>query len=222
MVALAAISPGMLMSLTNADRASQGVPALSENALLDEAAQMKADDMAAKGYYSHITPEGYTPFYWFQKVGYDYLDIGENLDLIYSGDETTVNNAWMGSSEHRANILLPQFTEIGAGVAEGKYQGIEGTFSVELFGTPMPPPSPLKPASAPAPAEHPVPPEMITASSSAAAPIAAVPTLSTPSWATFQIQYSPQGFAYLLQIFVLSIQESTRELLVLLSSGGVY
>ena len=218
--------------LANADRAAQDVPALSENSLLDEAAQMKADDMAAKGYYSHITPEGYTPLYWFQKVGYQYLNAGENLDIIYSGDEETINNAWMGSPEHRANILLPQFTEMGAGIAEGKYQGIEGTFAVQLFGTPMPPPAPLKPKPALTlplpPVQQPVPIKMITASSSS--PIstptplqsATAAVASTPSWAIFQIQYSPERFAYALQIFILSIQESTRELLVQLSLGGVY
>ncbi len=229
--AFAALDPRLIISLTNGDRASYGVPVLAENALLDEAAQMKADDMAAKGYYSHITPEGYTPFYWFDAVGYRYLNVGENLDVIYFGDEGTVNDAWMGSPEHRANILLPQFTEVGAGVASGLYQAKQGTFIVELFATPLPPPSPLKPvppsSAPPAPpagaararAQPLAPPVMIPAPSPE--PAAATSTF-TPRWALFQIQYNPQRFVYSLQTFILSIQESTRQFLVQLSPDGVY
>jgi len=232
-VVFAALSPEVIIQLANGDRAAQGVPALAESPLLDEAAQMKADDMAAKGYYSHITPEGYTPLHWFDAVGYQYLNAGENLDLIYSGNEETINNAWMGSPEHRANILLPQFTEMGAGIAEGKYQGVEGVFAVEEFGTPMSPPVPLKPKPAPAPpsplpVQHPIPIKMVTGSSSAPVSTrtllqnATAAVASTPRWAIFQIQYSPERFAYALQVFILSIQESTRELLVQLSLDGVY
>ena len=141
--ASAAILPGALELLTNTDRAASGVVSLSDNPLLDEAAQMKATDMVARGYYGHASPEGWLPFHWLDAVGYNYLNVGENLDLVYSGTETTVNSDWMGSTEHRTNILLPQFTETGVGAASGVYEGSNVTFVVELFATP-------RPASAPA------------------------------------------------------------------------
>ena len=136
--ASAAILPGALEALTNGDRASAGVPVLADNPLLDEAAQMKANDMLQNQYYAHISPSGRSPFYWLDAVGYKYLNVGENLDLVYSGTEATVNADWMNSTEHRTNILLPQFTETGIGSASGTYEGNNVTFVVELFATPMP------------------------------------------------------------------------------------
>src|SRR4051812_14648700 len=50
---LAAVQQGALISLTNTERAGQKIGALAENKTLDAAAQQKADDMAAKSYFSH-------------------------------------------------------------------------------------------------------------------------------------------------------------------------
>src|SRR3989344_3789576 len=59
---LAAVLPGVLTTLTNEDRADNNVPSLVENKLLDQAAQLKAEDMAAKGYFAHTSPEGKSPW----------------------------------------------------------------------------------------------------------------------------------------------------------------
>lgn len=137
---LAAVLPSVLLAHTNNDRVLNGVPLLIENPLLSRAAQMKADDMLQRGYYSHTTPEGYTPLYWLDLVGYQYLNAGENLDLTYVQTEEDIQTAWMNSPSHRANLLFPAFTEIGVGVASGEYQGMQVTFAVELYATPLPPP----------------------------------------------------------------------------------
>lgn len=223
-----AVLPGVLYALTNGDRAAAGLPALSQNALLDKAAQMKAEDMATRGYYSHTTPEGYQPFHWFDVVGYTYLNVGENLDVIYSGDENTINNAWMGSPGHRANILLPQFTEIGVGVAEGTYKGVPATFAVQLFATPLPPTAPPVRATvpvtlsvhAPVPA-HPVATVATKNTKTTPRPVETVKDVPVPVPAIgpiFRIPYTPQTFIYSLQIFTLSINESTRQFLAKLAS----
>ena len=62
---LGAVLPAVLTSLTNQDRAENDAPPLVESNLLDKAAQMKADDMATRGYFSHITPDGKDPWYFF-------------------------------------------------------------------------------------------------------------------------------------------------------------
>lgn len=136
---LASVLPGVVIALTNTDRVKNGSPLLLENSLLTKAAQMKADDMLARQYYSHTTPEGHTPLYFLDAVGYKYLNVGENLDLTYESTAEDVETAWLNSPAHRANLLLPQFTEIGVGTAEGEYQGEHITFVVELMATPMPP-----------------------------------------------------------------------------------
>lgn len=137
---LASVLPGVIIALTNTDRVKNGSLLLVENPLLTKAAQIKADDMLARQYYSHTTPEGKTPLHFLELVGYKYLNAGENLDLTYVSTSEDVHTAWMNSPAHRANLLLPQYTEIGVGVAQGQYQGHQVTFVVELLATPLPPP----------------------------------------------------------------------------------
>lgn len=133
---LASVLPGAIASLTNEERADNGVPPLTESTLLDKAAQEKADDMAANGYFAHTSPSGKTPWYWFQQVGYNYVYAGENLAVNFF-ESQDVANAWMNSPTHRANIVKPEYTEIGVGVAEGMYQGHHTVFVAQLFGKPL-------------------------------------------------------------------------------------
>lgn len=132
---LASVLPGVLATLTNQDRAEAGIPALIEDPRLAEAAQMKADDMAAKGYFAHVDPEGRQPWYWLEKAGYDYSYAGENLAVNFT-DSEDVEKAWMNSPTHHANIVKGQYTRVGFGVAQGMYQGKETTFVVQFFATP--------------------------------------------------------------------------------------
>ena len=143
---LASVLPSVLISLTNDDRADQGLGALQEDPELSRAAQMKADDMAEKGYFSHKTPDGKDPWYWFQKVGYQYQHAGENLAVNFN-DSKDVEEAWMASPTHRANIVKPVYTKIGIGVAKGEYEGKSAVFVVQLFATPKT--AALAPASEP-------------------------------------------------------------------------
>lgn len=133
----ASVLPAVVADLTNQQRTDTGLEALTTSPLLTEAAQDKANDMAAKGYFSHVSPSGQLPWYWFQQVGYNYQFAGENLAINFT-DSQDVVNAWMLSPEHRANILKQEYTQIGIGIAEGEYQGQQTTFVVEFFGTPEP------------------------------------------------------------------------------------
>ncbi|MDO8576348.1 MAG: CAP domain-containing protein [bacterium] len=130
----AAVLPAALTDLTNNDRAAAGHRALVHDPLLAQAAQKKAEDMAAKGYFAHISPEGKSPWYWLDAVGYKYTYAGENLAVDFT-DSMDVEKGWMNSPAHRANIVKPEYTQIGVGTARGMYQGRETTFVVELFAT---------------------------------------------------------------------------------------
>lgn len=134
---VAAVSAAKVASLTNAERTQEGLQELQRNTLLDQAAQMKAQDMAAKGYYAHVSPDGVTPMHWVEKAGYRYLAIGENL-VVNRTEAEQVVDAFMGSPGHRANILRKDFTEIGIGVANGVYKGKDATFTVQIFASPYP------------------------------------------------------------------------------------
>lgn len=132
---LAAVLPSVLVDLANEDRVRNGVGELTENPLLKKAAEEKAKDMALRGYFSHTSPDGKDPWYWFDRVGYTYHAAGENLAVHFT-DSLAINSAWMASPSHRANIVNGEFTEIGIGVAIGEFEGEETIFVVQMFGRP--------------------------------------------------------------------------------------
>ena len=132
---LAAIFATVLVDQTNEERVVEHLNGLTVNDKLVLAAQLKADDMAAQGYFSHNSPDGKTPWYWFKQAGYDYAAAGENLAVNFS-DSKDVTDAWMRSESHRANIMSGNYTEIGIATARGTYKGKEAIFVVQEFGRP--------------------------------------------------------------------------------------
>lgn len=132
---LAAVLPGVLIELANEDRSDENLGTLIEDPLLAEAARRKAEDMAARGYFAHVDPDGRQPWYWLNQVGYRYSYAGENLAVNFT-DSKAVERAWMNSPTHRANILKPEYTRIGIGTAEGEYKGKKTMFVVQYFATP--------------------------------------------------------------------------------------
>lgn len=132
---IAAVVSAILVDLANGDRNANGLATLRMNPALVAVAQAKANDMAAKGYFAHVSPEGIDPWHWFHEVGYEYSFAGENLAIDFS-DSGDVERAWMNSPTHRQNILNSQFTEIGIATAQGIYEGRSTTFVVQVFGLP--------------------------------------------------------------------------------------
>lgn len=132
----ASVLPSVLVDGTNAGRVSNSRTPLAVSQLLVEAAQLKANDMAARGYFSHNSPDGKTPWYWLGQVGYGYAYAGENLAVNFVDSEDIVL-AWMNSPTHRANILSDKFTEVGIAAARGTYEGREVTFVAQFFGWPL-------------------------------------------------------------------------------------
>lgn len=134
---LASVLPGVLVDLTNDDREKRDLHELEHHPLLERAAQLKANHMAENGYFAHNSPDGTTPWEWFYQAGYQFQHAGENLAVNFS-DSQDVEDAWMDSPGHRANILNGDFTQIGIATAKGEYKGRETVFVVQMFGTPAP------------------------------------------------------------------------------------
>lgn len=132
---LPSVTPSALMDLTNDRRSEQGISELDSNKTLQQAAQKKADHMAENQYFAHDSPSGLTTWSWFRKVDYTYRKAGENLAVNFS-DNSQVVDYWMDSSSHRQNILEQDFTEIGVATAEGRYEGDDTVFVVQMFGRP--------------------------------------------------------------------------------------
>ena len=129
------ITSNNIIALTNQTRAEFGITSLKESLVLNKAAQAKAEDMLNKGYFAHNAPDGKTPWQFLENVGYDYFAAGENLAINFS-DADSLEQAWMNSPSHKANILRNDFEEIGIGIAQGKYFGKPAVFVVQMFGVP--------------------------------------------------------------------------------------
>lgn len=130
-----AITPQNIIDLTNQTRENLNLPKLKVNDKLMQAAAAKAQDMAQNQYFAHVSPAGVTPWSWMSQVGYKYKYAGENLAVHFTSAEG-VQEGWLASPSHRANIVNKNYTEIGIGVAQGEFEGYPTTFVVQMFGTP--------------------------------------------------------------------------------------
>ncbi len=130
------IAVNVLVDLTNDARLAYNESPLVRSATLEEAAKLKGADMVKYGYFAHNSPTGVTPWHWFKQAGYLFLYAGENLAINFT-ESRAVNDAWLASPLHRANMLDVNFREIGIATVEGVYQGNPTTFVVQMFGTPV-------------------------------------------------------------------------------------
>jgi hypothetical protein len=108
-----------LITLTNSDRTSNGLPSLRPNDPLAGVARGRSQDMADRNYFSHeIPPDGHYFEQELPPAGIDYRLAGENIARNNAPDRETVQRAQTGfrnSPPHRANILESQYREIGVG-----------------------------------------------------------------------------------------------------------
>lgn len=104
--------------LTNAERTKHGLKPLTFNWELARMARFKSEDMINKNYFDHNSPTYGSPFNMMKNFGIDYSYAGENIAAGQTTPEEVVNS-WMNSPGHRANILNPNYTEIGVGLANG-------------------------------------------------------------------------------------------------------
>lgn len=124
-----------IVNLLNKNRLSHGLNPLTENRKLDEAAYLKAQDMIANGYFSHQSPQGITPWFWFGQVDYKYVYAGENLAVGFA-DSKNLYEAWYNSPSHRENLLNSKYSEVGSAVARG-FGDNNAVVVVQLFASPL-------------------------------------------------------------------------------------
>jgi uncharacterized protein YkwD len=117
-----------MFKMLNAQRVDQGLLPVTFNDQLRDLASAHSDDMFKRGYFSHYTPEGLSPFDRMEKANINYQYAGENLALAPS--TTLAMQGLMNSPGHRANILNPNFHQVGIGVIDG---GIYGKMYTQEF-----------------------------------------------------------------------------------------
>jgi uncharacterized protein YkwD len=129
-VALTSFDYGVLSQLNHV-RAEHGLVPLHLNLRLSESANEHSREMGADGYFAHASFDGTTYWkrieQWYPWSGYQVWSVGENL--LWSSPDlspATALRLWMSSPEHRANILNPNWREIG--IAAVHSDGAPGTF----------------------------------------------------------------------------------------------
>ena len=122
---------------TNALRKENGVAALRVNDRLMQAAQVRADEMAASGVYSHTRPDGRK-----SNTVTDSRYTGENIhsisELYLNQQQKTLSeavvNLWSNSKAHADNMTSSRYGEIGVGLARGVNQnGLDCWYCVQVF-----------------------------------------------------------------------------------------
>ena len=126
-----------IVDRTNAIRREQGISALTVNAKLMQAAQVRADEMAASGIYSHTRPDGRK-----SNTVTDSRYTGENIhsisELYLEQQQKTLSeavvNLWSNSKAHADNMTSSRYGEIGVGLARGVNQnGLDCWYCVQVF-----------------------------------------------------------------------------------------
>jgi len=126
-----------VIDYTNQNRKDNGsLPPLKENTKLNSSATKKLQDMFAKQYFEHVSPDGVGVADLGSQAQYEYIVIGENLAMGNFKDDKALVEAWMASPGHRANIINKNYTEIGVSVGKGIYEGREIWMGVQHFGLP--------------------------------------------------------------------------------------
>jgi uncharacterized protein YkwD len=121
-----------VLDLTNAERQKAGLAPLALNGQLNDVARGYSEVLATSGCFEHTCG----PVPQFQdragQAGYTgWNALGENIAAGYPTADAVVAG-WMASADHRANILSPQFTEMGIGLVNGG--GKFGTYWAQEFG----------------------------------------------------------------------------------------
>lgn len=94
-------------------------PAMSWNDQLEQAAQAHSNDMAARKYFNHFSPEGENAGERIDRAGYRWKSFGENIGLGYRTEEEVIEG-WRKSPSHCKNMMNPQYTEMAV-ARNGEY-----------------------------------------------------------------------------------------------------
>ena len=115
-----------ILDLVNQERAKVGVDPLKINEQLDQAADLHSQDQANMDRLTHRGSDGSFGGDRVKESGYLFSFTAENIapvaldagTVMYGGegfDGITLEPGWMGSEDHRDNILDPNFEDLGVG-----------------------------------------------------------------------------------------------------------
>jgi len=115
------VSEEKMFTMINQERTSRGLAALEVRSVLTDVARNHCEDMLKRGYFSHYTLEGLSPFDRMAKANIDFTFAGENLALAPNTE--LAMKGLMQSPGHRENILSTNFNRVGVGVIDAGVYG---------------------------------------------------------------------------------------------------
>jgi uncharacterized protein YkwD len=122
-----------VLELTNGERQKAGLRPLTLSPELNDAAQNYSQVLATSGCFEHTCGPVTNFADRDRQAGYTgWLALAENIAEGYATPETVVTG-WMNSAGHRANILSPEYTEMGIGLVNGT--GTFDTYWTQEFGS---------------------------------------------------------------------------------------
>lgn len=111
-----------MLALINTERKNRGLEELTINLKARAVARAYSIDMFARGYFSHINPEGKNPFDRMRAGGVKFGSAGENLAL--APNLALAHDGLMKSPGHRDNILSKDYRAVGIGIVDGGKYGL--------------------------------------------------------------------------------------------------
>lgn len=116
------VSEKAMQDLVNNERRARSIREIQTDSQLTEVGRRHCEDMFRRGYFSHNTPEGLTPFDRLANGGVSFTFAGENLALAPNVE--LAHKGLMQSKGHRENILQANFGHLGVGAIDGGIYGI--------------------------------------------------------------------------------------------------
>lgn len=118
----------VLFDLVNTEREQRNLPMLTWNDQLAKVARLHSRDMWKRQFFAHVNPDGADPFDRLRQGSVSYFIAGENLALAPT--TPIAHDGLMDSPGHRANILDPNYAQLGIGAIRN---GLYGATYTQLF-----------------------------------------------------------------------------------------
>jgi uncharacterized protein YkwD len=120
-----------ILARINSLRQAHGLRILAPDASLDGVAQKYSERMANEGFFAHVAPDGSDLRSRLAGAGPGYRSAGENLGM--ASGPLSAHFGIEHSPGHRKNLLAPQFTHVGIGVAFQTVDGRPQAIVTEVF-----------------------------------------------------------------------------------------
>lgn len=128
-----------IIRYTNELRAKMGLNPLKHNVNLDNVADLRAQEMLDTGVFSHTRPDGRDTWTAFSDLNVAYLQAGENLGYAETNGVQDINNGyywysmWENSEGHYANLVKPEFTDIGVSLRYKLVGDMYYVYATQIF-----------------------------------------------------------------------------------------